>query len=134
MPVGRRPTQDQRKTDEFSTTFDSRPVHNKKVRKLEDAQKQKLLLGPPSYNDRLCETLDRMTSLQAVMKENIRQAQEDQNKIKEKLTSFQIPLTLDPYITRKYGNWKKMPKNKNYFWDRSRIMTDSVRRWTKRRV
>jgi len=29
----------------------------------EDAQKQKLLLGPTSYNDRLRETLDRMTSV-----------------------------------------------------------------------
>jgi len=45
--------------------------------------------------------MDRM-SLQAVTKENIRQLEEDQNEIKEKLTSFQVPLTLDPYITKKY--------------------------------
>jgi len=78
------------------------------------------LLGLTSYNDRFRETMDRMRSLQAVTKENIRQL-EDQQKIKEKLTNFQVPLTLDPYITRKYGNWKKMPKNKNYFWDQPRI-------------
>jgi len=35
----------------------------KKIRKFEDAQKQKLLSGSTSYNDRLHETLDRMTSL-----------------------------------------------------------------------
>jgi len=67
----------------------------------EDAQKQKLLLGPTSYNDRLRETQDRMTSLQAVKKENIRQLEEDQQKVKEKQASFQVTLTLDPYITRK---------------------------------
>jgi len=34
------------------------------IRKFEeDAQKQKLLLGPTSYNDRFRETLDRMTRL-----------------------------------------------------------------------
>jgi len=33
-------------------------TNKKKIRKFEDARKQKLLLGTTSYNDRLRETLD----------------------------------------------------------------------------
>ena len=38
-------------------------MNEAKIRKIENAQKERLLSGPTSYNDTLRETLDRMTSL-----------------------------------------------------------------------
>jgi len=53
------------------------PETKKKIRKFEDARKQKLFLGLTSYNDRFREMLDRFTSLEKEVPELLDDTQYD---------------------------------------------------------